>query len=75
METIEGPVGFSNLDKAGLLIEGFNEPNTIITLYNFPYYSKHLEKLGFNVAAKWVEYEIKIDDFESSPKELKDFQN
>ena len=73
METIEGPVGFSNLDKAGLLIEGFNEPNTIITLYNFPYYSKHLEKLGFNVAAKWVEYEIKIDDFESSPERVKRF--
>ena len=34
MEIIEGPVGFSNLDKAGLLIEGFEEPNTIITLYN-----------------------------------------
>ena len=73
METIEGPVGFSNLDKAGLLIEGFNEPNTIITLYNFPYYSKHLEKLGFNIAAKWVEYEIKIDDFESSPERVKRF--
>ena len=73
METIEGPVGFSNLDKAGMLIEGFNEPNTIITLYNFPYYSKHLEKLGFNVAAKWVEYEIKIDDFESSPERVKRF--
>ena len=73
METIEGPVGFSNLDKAGMLIEGFDEPNTIITLYNFPYYSKHLEKLGFNVAAKWVEYEIKIDDFESSPERVKRF--
>ena len=73
MEIIEGPVGFSNLDKAGMLIEGFKEPNTIITLYNFPYYSKHLEKLGFNVAAKWVEYEIKIDDFESSPERVKRF--
>jgi len=73
MKTIEGPVGFSNLDKAGLLIEGFEEPNTIITLYNSPYYSSHLKKLNFKVAAKWVEYEIKIDDFESSPEKVKRF--
>ena len=59
---IEGPVGFSNLDKAGLLIEGFKEQNTMITLYNEPYYSKHLESLGYEIAAKWVEFEIKIFD-------------
>ena len=73
MKIIEGPVGFSNLDKAGLLIEGFDECNTIITLYNSPYYSSHLRKLNFKIAAKWVEYEIKIDDFESSPERVKRF--
>ena len=73
MEIIEGPVGFSNLDKAGLLIDGFEEQNTMITLYNAPYYSKHLEELGFKLAAKWVEFEIKIDDFESSPEKVKRF--
>ena len=70
---IEGPVGFSNLDKAGLLIEGFKEQNTMITLYNEPYYSKHLESLGYEIAAKWVEFEIKIFDFESSPEKVKRF--
>lgn len=70
---IEGPVGFSNLDKAGLLIEGFEEQNTMITLYNEPYYSKHLESLGYEIAAKWVEFEIKIFDFESSPEKVKRF--
>ena len=73
LESIEGPLGFSNLDKAGLLIKGYEEQNTMITLYNHPYYSEHLEKLGFNEAAKWVEYEIKIDDFESSPEKVKRF--
>ena len=73
LKTIEGPVGFSNLDKAGLLIEGFKERNTMITLYNEPYYSKHMKQLGFKIAAKWVEYEIKIDDFDSSPEKVKRF--
>jgi len=66
LKMIEGPMGFSNLDKAGMLIEGFEEPNTMITLYNAPYYQDHLEALGFTINAKWVEYEIKIDDFETS---------
>ncbi len=73
LKNIEGPLGFSNLDKAGLLIEGFEEKNTMITLYNHPYYLEHLKKLGFLEAAKWVEYEIKIDDFESSPEKVKRF--
>jgi hypothetical protein len=73
LKSIEGPLGFSNLDKAGLLIEGFKERNTLITLYNYPYYVEHLKKLGFNEAARWVEYEIKIDDFESSPEKVKRF--
>ena len=73
LKNIEGPLGFSNLDKAGLLIEGFKERNTLITLYNHPYYVEHLKKLDFNEAARWVEYEIKIDDFESSPEKVKRF--
>jgi GNAT superfamily N-acetyltransferase len=70
---VEGPMGFSNLDKAGLLIEGFEEQNTMITLYNAPYYQEHLKALGYSMNAKWVEYEIKIDDFEESPEKVKRF--
>ena len=73
LKTIEGPMGFSNLDKAGMLIEGFEERNTMITLYNAPYYRNHLEALGYKINAKWVEYEIKIDDFETSPEKVKRF--
>ena len=60
LEFIEGPVGFSNMDKAGLLIEGYNELNTMITWYHFPYQKEHLNKLGFSKLAEWVEYKIKI---------------
>jgi len=57
---LEGPVGFSNMDKAGLLVEGFEEMNTMITWYNYPYYGKHFEQLGFEKANEWVEYKISI---------------
>ena len=45
MSFVEGPVGFSNLDKAGLLVEGFDEMNTMITNYNYPYYETHMKEL------------------------------
>ena len=67
---IEGPVGFSNMDKAGLLIKGFEELNTMITWYNFPYYATHLKQLGFEKAATWVEYKIKVPE-KIHPKVLK----
>lgn len=73
LSRVEGPMGLSNLDKAGLLIEGFEEQNTMITLYNAPYYKEHLKALGYSMNAKWVEYEIKIDDFEESPEKVKRF--
>lgn len=60
LEYMEGPVGFSNMDKAGILIKGFEELNTMITSYNYPYYEKHMKELGFDNAATWVEYRIKV---------------
>lgn len=60
LEWIEGPVGFSNMDKAGLLVEGFEEKNTLISWYNYPYYAQHFQKLGFEIASEWVEFKLKI---------------
>ncbi|MFN3411024.1 MAG: GCN5 family acetyltransferase [Exilispira sp.] len=57
---LNGPLGFSDLDYEGLLIEGFNELNTMATLYNYPYYVEHYEKLGLKKDADWVEFEIKV---------------
>ncbi|RPG71584.1 MAG: N-acetyltransferase [Flavobacteriaceae bacterium TMED120] len=73
MTAIEGPMGFSNMDKAGMLTKGFEELNTMITWYNAPYYSEHLEKITFTKQAEWVEYEIKISSFQDSPEKVKRF--
>ena len=70
---IEGPVGFSNLDKAGMLVKGFEERNTMITLYNSPYYIEHFKQLGYKELAVWVEYEIKMYSFEDAPEKVKRF--
>lgn len=55
---IEGPMGFTNLDKAGMLTFGFDRLATMIGIYNFEYYPKHLEIHGFKKEKEWVEYEI-----------------
>ena len=73
LNLIEGPVGFSNMDKAGMLVEGFEESNTMITWYNSPYYYEHFKKLGYKDLAVWVEYEIKLSSFEKSPEKIKKF--
>ncbi|MEO9892880.1 GTP cyclohydrolase [Aurantibacter sp.] len=55
LDFIEGPVGFSNLDKVGVLTEGFDHIGSMITWYNHAYYVAHYERLGFEVAKKYVE--------------------
>lgn len=58
MKMIEGPMGFTNLDKSGMLTMGFDKLATMIGLYNFEYYPQHLEKLGLVKEKEWVEYEM-----------------
>lgn len=60
LEYIEGPVGFSNMDKAGMLTDGFDQIATMIGLYNYEYYPKHLEQLGFVKQAEWLEYKFSM---------------
>ncbi len=73
LEFVDGPVGFSNMDKAGLLIEGYDELNTMITWYHYPYQKEHLNKLGFSKLAEWVEYKIKIFSAEEAPEKVRKF--
>lgn len=73
LEFMEGPVGFSNMEKAGLLIKGFEHLNTMITWYNFPYYKDHFEQLGFEKASEWVEFKIQIDPPEKQNPKVKKF--
>lgn len=61
---MEGPMGFSNMDKAGMLTEGFNSRATMIGIYNHPYYAKHIKELGFVPEAQWLEYKFGFDDIE-----------
>ncbi|MBQ4915521.1 GTP cyclohydrolase [Maribacter sp. MMG018] len=55
LEYMEGPVGFSNLDKVGVLIEGFDHIGTMITWYNYPYYKTHYENMGFVKEKEYME--------------------
>ena len=55
MENIQGPLGFTDFDAEGMLIEGFDQLSTMATIYNHPYYPQHMEKLGFEKDADWVE--------------------
>ncbi len=57
---IKGPMGFTNLDKAGLLTFGFDELPTISTIYNYPYYNDHVVALGFNKSVDYVEFEFTV---------------
>ena len=62
MTEIEGPLGFTDMDAEGMLIEGFDQLSTMATIYNYPYYPKHIEALGFKKSADWVEMKIYIPD-------------
>lgn len=55
LEYIEGPMGFSNLDKVGVLTEGYEEIGSMITWYNHPYYKEHLEQLGYIKEKEYLE--------------------
>lgn len=60
LHAVHGPLGFTSMDHAGMLVDGFNEIATMATIYNFPYYPQHLERLGYSKHADWVEYEISV---------------
>ncbi len=61
LEAVHGPLGFTDLDPEGMLIEGFDELGTLATLYNHPYYPEHLTRLGYEKDIDWVEYELEVD--------------
>lgn len=59
---IVGPMGFSDMDHEGMLIEGFDEMGTMATIYNHPYYQKHMERMGFVKDVDWVEFRMTVPD-------------
>ena len=59
---VHGPLGFSDMDQAGMLVDGFDQLSTLATIYNHPYYPVYLEKLGYVKDTDWVEYELTIPE-------------
>lgn len=59
---VEGPMGFSNLDKVGVLTEGYDRLGSMITWYNYPYYKDHLEQLGYVKEKEYFESLFSFDD-------------
>lgn len=62
MEKVIGPLSFTDLDKEGCLIEGFEELSTMATIYNYPYYREHFEALGYEKESDWLEFQMKVPD-------------
>lgn len=62
MDRIIGPLGFTDMDREGLLVEGFEELSTMATNYNYPYYAGHLEALGYDKESDWMEFQMKVPD-------------
>jgi GNAT superfamily N-acetyltransferase len=62
MTAIHGPLGFTDFDHEGTLIEGYDRPGTLATIYNYPYYPKHIEHHGFEKDVDYKEYLITVPD-------------
>ncbi len=68
MTSIHGPLGFTDMDGEGMLIEGYEEESTLGSIYNFPYYRTHIEKLGYAKDTDWIEFRVNI--VSSTPEKI-----
>lgn len=62
MKQIVGPLGFTDFDPEGMLVEGFDRLGTMALIYNYPYYPEHMKKLGYYKETGWVEYKITLPE-------------
>jgi len=58
MESIQGPLGFNDMDKEGMLVEGFDKLPTIANIYNYPYYPAFMEEIGYQPDADWLQFKF-----------------
>lgn len=63
MTQVAGPLGFTDFDPEGMLVEGFDRLSTMAMIYNHPYYPKHMEALGYMKETDWMEFRIRIPDY------------
>lgn len=69
MTQVQGPLGFTDFDAEGMLIEGFDRISTMATIYNYPYYPVHMEKWGYEKEVDWIEFLIKVPN--EAPDKIK----
>ncbi len=62
MTCLTGPLGFTDMDQEGMLVEGFDEVSTQATIYNYPYYPQHMERMGFVKDVDWLEFRVEVPD-------------
>lgn len=62
MNRISGPLGFTDFDNEGCVVEGFDDISSFLLKYNYPYYGKHFEALGMYKVNDWIEYRIYVPD-------------
>lgn len=62
MTQISGPLGFTDFDSEGCVVEGFDDMSSFALRYNYPYYAEHFEALGFGKANDWLEYRIFVPE-------------
>ena len=60
MESVVGPLGFTDFDPEGMLVEGYDQLSTMALIYNYPYYNDYLDRMGFEKDADWIEYTIQV---------------
>ena len=60
MDTIVGPLGFTDMDLEGMLTDGYDQLSTINSIYNYPYYPEHMRQLGYTKDVTWVERKVLV---------------
>lgn len=62
MDTLVGPLGFTDFDNEGCVVEGFDDISSLMLKYNYPYYAEHFENLGMSKVNDWLEYRIFVPE-------------
>ncbi|MCK4513919.1 MAG: GNAT family N-acetyltransferase, partial [Spirochaetaceae bacterium] len=62
LTAVHGPMGFTDMDKEGMLVDGFGELGTLPMIYNYEYYPRHMETHGYRKDVDWLEYEVYIPE-------------
>lgn len=70
-DEVHGPLGFTDMDREGLLVEGFDRQSLFFTYYNHPYYMEHLEALGYEKDVDWVENLLTVPKDDDVAEKLK----